>query len=624
MENIDCNNNPDIAASQQVEECKNGDDPRMDKGVISTHTFIYPFTYGDDDSGSKKLKQYIDDNKECWTKNEGNNISFMGPEDRYMTGQYFNKEAGKLFHLWPKEHDDDGNEDNTACDIYSYNQDIVDKLTYYIMHRHYDYDKKENVCHKYRLRVHRITLFLFDKHDNAGILSIETYYRPDDQDDKARAKTFNEQLEDIKRINDYGRRVSLPFIIRGENPKIDLMCADEIGLIYKGSKDWVTNYRKMMEKWQDKELADFFRPPDFILGLIYGCISEQSKGECKIESGDFPKIDYVIDDRMYLLCLIKNEYISKIAKKVDCLLDSEAEYDMTLKERNKKQEVLYSVEYADHYDPTCQNNVMREELLRKSTYTRWSDYGTIYSVTGNAFICMTSNNDNIKEKVYRPFLTEYYLMTVLVLAQKLSISVFADKAAKNATGAEKNGLLPSKQVNEIIGMHETFVSWYNQVYLLEATEQEQGIEVYDLLRKQFGVYTHMKSLKQQMADLYAVANVNQGSRLSGIAATFAILAVVIDVTLNLQNFMGPVIESIGIKWIQMVLNGLVCLATFGLLFWVFKMGIIATKKLDISKFKLIGKKFPSVWRINMDKWINKLIIYAGKERSQKCKRLDGQ
>lgn len=540
-------------------------DPRMDKNVISTHTFLYPFTYDKSTNLSKAIEE---DFGKHWRKNRAGCMPFMSAKDRYMTGQYFNEEAGKLFHLWPEEkdrQDEEGRKDRQdedekdVCEIYSYDADIVPNLTYHIQHLHYlsDAEKKDGK-HKdnpevstYDLKVHRITLFLFDRHNKAGILSIETYFIPTDEQKEQGPEGL---LQDIKRINDYGRRVALPYILRDPDEKGDLLCADEIGLMYQGSSDWVTDYRRKMQEWSEDRSRHYFEPPAFILGLLYGRVpdsceaflSDLEKQESrKNDEKAYPKIDLVIDDRMYLTCLINHDRVSKMAKNIGSILGygkkdrspSDEQNDDGQDDIDALQKELYAIEYADPTTPTCVNPVMREELLRKSTYVRWSDWGTLYSVTNSAFICMTSNTNDKRESVYRPFLTEYYLMTVLVLAQKISINVFAERASDNAKGAEERGLLPNSKVNDIITMHETFVSWYNQVYLLEATEQEQGIDLYNLLRTQFGVYTHMNSLRQQMADLYAVANVNQGSRLSGIAASFAILAIVVDIALNICNFL---------------------------------------------------------------------------------------
>ncbi len=477
----------------------------------------------------------------------------MLEEDCYMTAQYFNRQAASIFGLLPEKIAPSGR----ACSVYAYDENVLAGMRYYI------YRQGE---FSYILPIRHISLFLFDETYHVGILSIEAY------------NTDYPNLEDIKKINDYGRRLCLPYLPRDEKRQGYILCADEIGLVYMRNdaaaaqadneqpdqeqagdvqidKAWVTDYRKLIKRWDKQSARDeFYRSPQFIYGLIFGRV-RLNQGEINTEQQrtEDELIDPVINDRMYLLSLIKSERLSNMGKRVESIIQAGDDANLL-----KEQKQLYELAFVDPTEATCQNSHMRAKLLAEAIYNRWSDYGTLYAMTGSAFLCLTTlvNEDpnHIKDSVYRPFLTEYYLMTVLVLAQKLSISDFADSAAKKAQPASKQGLIGNSAVMDIIDLHEKFVSWYNQVYLLEITEQEQGVDLYNMLRRQLGIFAHMQNLREQLSDLYAVANVNQGSRLSGIAASFAVIAVLVDITLNATNFIAPGKELDQTWWGHYVTN----------------------------------------------------------------------
>ncbi len=479
----------------------------------STHAFLYPFQFKEE---RDTIAAYLKKSEEWKESAEHWNDTEEHYYDSYMIWQYFNEQARNIF--FPGVNEKANSSDKAICCQFSYDSEITKRLTYYIAT-----DKKT-----YYLRVHAITLFLF--YNGVGVLSIETYTNRENPVD----------LEGLRVINDLGRRTVLPFFPRGGSTYI--LCAEELGFLlenenfYRFDKTWVTDFREIIRHRKEDRKMDaetWNQMPDFLRAAFAG----------KLGTGQKDALDDVIqkwgikpvsDDRMFVFSMIKNHELSEKIRLTKDEIDDE---------------LLYQFAFVDGGSPTCQNISMRKELLKKALYLRWSKWGTLHAVTGYSFLCLTDKAD-IADSVYRPFLTEYFLMTVLVLAQKTSIDALSQEAARAACGTEVKGLLSHKQISRIMQLHENYVSWDNQMYLQEITEQDQGIEIYELLRKQMGVFQHMKNLRADLTDLYAVANVNQSSKISWIAAIFAVVAVGVDITLNAVNFIDyGDIKDTGFNWI---------------------------------------------------------------------------
>ena len=467
-----------------------------ENSIKSYHVFLYPFLIKDE-----SIKWGGNWNQWSISSIEDNPQTAM---DDYMVGQYFNVEARNLFQ----------NEEAEGCKRYKYNEKIVHESKY-VIDTYNSIDSNRNNFYIYKLPIRDIELFVF--HNNVGILKIEIENR------------ITDTLADIRRINEYGRRIILPYIPRANN-EVDInghiLCAGKLGVEFKGNQRFVKNFRDCLNGWNKYSCVDY-KAPDFIYALLLGEYGNDIDDKLFEENvlNLREKMQADIDDRMYVCSLVKNDDLAKIAKRWE-----------QLNINSKEQKEFYTLAYANDNEASCQNPKMRKKLLDKAVYTRWSDYGTLYSVTNSVFLCTTSTNESkIKESVIRPFITEYCLMVILVLAQKVSITDFSQQAAECSSN---ENLLADKSIR----LHENYVRWDNREYLVEITEQEQGIDIYRLLQEQLGVQVRMERLQGQLQRLYTIANVKQGNKLNRIAANvsitailLALFAIFVDITLNLPN-----------------------------------------------------------------------------------------
>lgn len=199
-----------------------------------------------------------------------------------------------------------------------------------------------------------------------------------------------------------------------------------------------------------------------------------------------------------------------------------------------QQEVLYKLAFVDAKDCTCQSDMMREELLRKSIYDRWIKYGTIYTVTPQAFMCIS--NDGITIKSFRNM---YLDMCVLVLVQRASLINFQNIALRLSKGLERIGeVIDTKKIIKLMDLQERFIAFQNQINLQEISSQEQAVELYEKLKKASYVEELTGAMKEQLDALYDATNTNQDFSFNKWALLFAIVSLGIDAPGYLMNADG--------------------------------------------------------------------------------------
>ena len=340
----------------------------------SVHIFAWPFRFQTEKKGSlkRKIKQkgWREKSLDFANLKDAEEVKDRDAADCFMLYQYLSQAARDLFIF------------NNICNLYEYPFESGRFYEYYI--------KKGNK--KYVLPIASIELHVYDY--GIGILFFEVWNEKYD-------------IDDIKQINDYGRRVSLPYLAKEK-----LLCADMLGIVIDGEVIQKTDFQDLAIKCIDKKLKDpnmALKQAGFLEDLL-NCNLDHS-GENNI-----PVISHT-DDRMFVCSLIRDTRLSAM-----------------IEGGMKKEELLYSILFIDPEDATCQNADMRKKLLEDAVYPRWSDYGTIYGATAYSLCCITSDVAFINESVVRPFLVEYSYLVSLVLAQRIGIISFTARTGKAIAG----------------------------------------------------------------------------------------------------------------------------------------------------------------------------------------------
>jgi len=281
------------------------------------------------------------------------------------------------------------------------------------------------------------------------------------------------EVNDILRINQYGRRVFPPFLnvqtgILGTK-KAEL--ADHIAILgLKGDpgryfEDFI-GYNASSDTWTACK-------------IIQNLIADLS---------DELAIKPVIDDRMHVVSWIGNEeWSNKIKGDANDIYNSDEWYKFL---------------FVDGSYCTCQNDKMKNEIIDKHTFFRWQKEGSLFGVSRYSMVYLSNNSPFCREVTLRHFRTMYARMIELSLIQRASILKFSNEVTQLSGFSEKN---ESDLVDRISDFYSEYIRFVNQVYFREVTAQEQGIELYNLIQDKMKIYDQVKDLDKEISELHQYA-----------------------------------------------------------------------------------------------------------------------
>jgi hypothetical protein len=309
----------------------------------------------------------------------------------------------------------------------------------------------------YNLTLEGINLRLFDT--GVGILSFEV-------------ENYNyHQVEDILKINDYGRRVYPQFV--GVNS-----FAEET----KGAflPDYITvngTTELFCRKYEKIEIARYIQE---VLGLHTFTTNQEIKNKNYIQP--------IIDDRMFVLCWYGDNEFSRCLKQ-------------DIEHKN-----WYKYVFIDGKGITVQDNEMHKKFIEEATYKRWKTSGTFYGITRYSFICLSEQSDFTRNILPLPHIkTMYFQMVTLLLVQRASILRFSDEitAISDVRGED------SPSVDNISILYKHYLRFVNKLYFKEVTAQDQGIELYDKAIEVMNIKRDIEDLRQEIGSLNSYAFLEQ-------------------------------------------------------------------------------------------------------------------
>ena len=264
----------------------------------SYHTFLLPFEYSGMVSPDVK-------NRAASTITETKIQAGENYVSDYAMFQYFTPEARKL--LFGAKYD------------YSYSSEMLENEVYVI-------EKKQGDGAKtFSLPVTSLRVLMHDNGIGLLMLSMENRGYPD--------------INDIAWINEYGRRINLPFLSDAPHKLV----AEKITLLGK-----TADFEELTKEY----ISSGYTPDGEIIEPIRAVIEEFL--------GSGSKISPIIDDRMFVCCLIRNDDLSETLKD-DGLYSSEQ---------------VYRLGFVDASDASCPSNRLRCKILDRCVYDRWAPWGT--------------------------------------------------------------------------------------------------------------------------------------------------------------------------------------------------------------------------------------------------------
>ncbi len=484
----------------------------------SYHTFFFPFIWEGEDEKPKEKDEIIKIlNKNVWIE-----------EEKLFETQEYSQEIKYLYQTMQYYHLPVRNAifkgENEVVHTYRFLPNIVSNKASYCI---YKGNKEEP---SYELLLNNIRLKIYNT--GVGILIFEC----------ENIKENQRNIEAVKDINEYGRRITTPFLPSSEEGV--QLCADKIeikiaGLSYyeRGfeSDSIETDFTKVFpykEKYKSKSEIPFTYIADFILKLLSG--GEKAKVQFVSDKEKLDKKCWLIypalDDRMYVACIVQDDNYAEKVK--EAKLKKDKKITETEDEKLKKDmRSLYELAYIDRENEiSCPTYRMMVELLNEQIYDRWLEYGTCYIVTHHSFVCITENSESVKATVIIPFLILYTEMVLLCLAQRSSIILFQKRAAlftKDMAGHKRK--LKGKNRTRLIDLQESYIAFQNQLMFFEVTSQEQGIELYDMICNSLYIEKERERLENQINIAYEAINVYQGENLNIGGLILSLLALSMSV-----------------------------------------------------------------------------------------------
>ena len=307
----------------------------------------------------------------------------------------------------------------------------------------------------YSLKVDAININLY----KTGVGMMSFYLR---NDDESQCDT-----RDILNINQYGRRILPPFWseVNAEKRQELSEYLEISGLDTEISKEDFKSYT-VDEPWTATSMLD-----SLLKDLT-----------------DNLTLTPVIDDRMFVISLYKNDDMSRL---------SLSAADAYCNPSSPFSEFWYKYLFVDTGWPTCQNDEMMRDLLRSHTYLRWQKWNSLYGVSRYSFVYLT--NSGVPSYLVDYFMTTYARMMEIALVQRASVLCFSNEV----TTLTKRGDWTLEKLSEHVdSLNEEYIRFINRMYFNELTSQDQGVELYGMIRQNLDIDSYVEELKDEIEKLH--------------------------------------------------------------------------------------------------------------------------
>ena len=307
----------------------------------------------------------------------------------------------------------------------------------------------------YSLKVDAININLY----KTGVGLMSFYLR---NDDESQCDT-----RDILNINQYGRRILPPFWseVNAEKRQELSEYLEISGLDTEISKEDFKSYT-VDEPWTATSMLD-----SLLKDLT-----------------DNLTLTPVIDDRMFVMSLYKNDDMSRLSlRAADAYCNPSSPFS----------EFWYKYLFVDTGWPTCQNDEMMRDLLRTHTYLRWQKWNSLYGVSRYSFVYLT--NSGVPSYLVDYFMTTYARMMEIALVQRASVLCFSNEVT---TLTKRRNWTLEKLSEHVDSLNEEYIRFINRMYFNELTSQDQGVELYGLIRQNLDIDSYVEELKDEIEKLH--------------------------------------------------------------------------------------------------------------------------
>jgi len=475
--------------------------------VYSYHTFVLPFIWNVRGISRKLIEEFpkcFDQNPK-WIRTDleeehkiNTNSDLMTDDDAYALYkeyQYFNPAARRAIYGFG----------SGIVKNYCFDPSMVRNKGKYVI-------EKGDV--KYTLFINGIRLKIYNTGVALFILECEN--------PKGGEYAAQNNIDAVKNINDYGRRIALPFIPHKKGGYYSI-CADRLTLDLGNGIRFVSDnieFAKSIECSDDiynkislTHMCDFIKKL-LEFGSDYKFTTNPKRANPK------ENVFYIypaLDDRMFVLCVV---YSNDDAAKYSAVKGDKYAYEVD----ESVSKDLYELIFVDPANEcTCQDKRSREQLLEEHVYRRWLPWGTVYGIANQSLICVTNHSYTVES-----VLTQYAQMAYLGLVQRASIINFQREVTTLSQSIEKQGRsMKTATITRVLDLQERFVAFQNQLSFTEVSPQEQAIDVYNRLIASFYIEKERETLGAQLECLYSAANTTLDFSLNKGGSIIAVVAIIL-------------------------------------------------------------------------------------------------
>lgn len=444
-----------------------------DRPLYSYHIFIFPFKWDNTKTVGKSFSERFDLTK-IKAKDDSSWVNLPNPLTAEYATELYNEKNFFYEFVHPVLYDYGERKDPVVLHYERKEAYENQKLTYEI-------DVIANPSKRYRLNLKSIGLNLY----STGTGSLVFYIENRDYAD----------FDDVLRINQFGRRIFPPFMDK---------TTGVLGTKYFELANYIAitglngGEHRYFEDFTNYTNKTDWNPARFIESLIDDFCEDL-------------EIKPVTDDRMHVLCWYGSNEMSK---------QVEGEWLKTEKFKNKWYRFLF-VDGGEK--PTCKDEKMKKDLIKKHTYSRWQQDGSLYGVSRYSMVFLSNESDFCKKILLAHFRTIYTRMVELSLIQRATILKFSDEVALLSKLKNERTKDLTAQISEL---YKAYIRFVNQIYFREVTAQEQGIELYNLLQDKMKIAEQVKDLDKEIEELHNYANLREQKEQDGRIAKITVLGAI--------------------------------------------------------------------------------------------------
>ena len=455
----------------------------------SKHIFVFPFRYQKKEKGKKEnlypdlkeIKKHI--SSDFWEEFEFRHKIY----DNYHTYNefvYFFPQVRDVLNLKDTEED-------KILNVLQYQYRKTGGLTpeYEI---HIKNSKKENEI--YSLEIEDVTLNFYPNGIGMFVFHLKNNKYP-----------FTDA---ILKINDYGRRI-FPQYLGSYNDIVDApkdsFLADKI-ILRNLSTEFGTLIEEDFSYYNDLDRlnAQAFRLPKHI-GMLLG-----SAFYSDTQQKTLYRITPILDDRMFTVSFYLNSAWMGFLEKWNKTTGTYA---------YKTDETWYQYIFVDGKYPSVRNKELLKKQLEEHTYARWLEGGQLYGMSRYSFVFLGSDERFHRNVLDKHISTLYFQMVLLVLLQRAYLVYFGGEVARLANKLEHTENLED-YVDEINRLYLDYIKFINRIYFREASPQEQGIELYEMMQEKMRIKRDVDDLEREIGDLNEYVERYQERRLTRLAAKY--------------------------------------------------------------------------------------------------------